>query len=267
MKIALTISIVLAAAGVFAAQPPASQQLSDSALVAIKFDQKLNNQVSLDLSFHDENGKSVQLANYFGRRPVVLILGYYECPMLCSLVLNGAIEAMQDLKLDAGKDFEVVNVSVDPRETPALAAGKKRVYIKRYGRPGAAEGWHFLTGNDAAIRKLTDEVGFRYAYDPEAKQFAHPSGLVILTPDGKVSHYIFGVTFSPTELDAALRDAQVKKIGSPIEQFVLLCFHYSPITGKYGKLIMTLVRVSGVATAGALGFVAFRRGRKPEVRK
>ena len=266
MKVAVSVLILLAALKIFAAQSVPSQ-LSDDALVQIKFDQKPDNQVSPDLEFRDENGKSVRLGDYFGQRPVILVLGYYECPMLCSLVLNGAIEAMQDLKLDAGKDFEVVNVSIDPRETPALATAKKRIYIKRYGRPGAAEGWHFLTGDDAAIRKLADEVGFRYEYDSRAKEFAHPSGLVILTPDGKVSHYVFGVTYSPAELDTALRDAGAKKIGSTIEQFVLLCFHYSPLTGKYGNLIMTVVRVSGMATVGALGFVVFWRGRKREAPK
>jgi protein SCO1/2 len=174
--------------------------------------------------------------------------------------------------MDVGNQFDVINVSIDPKETPALAAAKKRTYLKRYGRHGAAAGWHFLTGDDAAIHKLANEAGYRYVYDPRSKQFAHPSGLVILTPDGKVSHYLFGVTYSPNELDSALRDAAARKTGSPIQQFILLCFHYSPITGKYGKLIMTVVRVSGVATLAALGFVVFRRkpaagGQSGEVRK
>ncbi len=263
MRNTLTLLFVLLGFAASAAEQPASS-LSDDALLQIKFDQKLNNSISLDAQFRDENGNAVQLGNYFGKRPVILVLGYYECPMLCSLVLNGLIEAMQDLKLDAGKEFEVVNVSIDPRETPALASAKKRVYIKRYGRKGADVGWHFLTGDDAAIHTLANEVGFHFAYDPLAKQFAHPSGIVILTGDGKVSRYLFGVTFSAKELDAALRDAGAKKIGSPIQQLMLLCFHYSPLTGKYGNLVVNGMRVSAFATVAALGMMLLRSRRREE---
>ncbi len=257
--------LLLNDATAFAAQG-APSSLSDEKLSEIKFIQKLNGQVSLDLPFRDEDGTVVKLGDYFGQRPVILVLGYYECPMLCTLVLNGMVEALQDLKLDMGKQFSVVNVSINPKETPKLAAAKKQTYLKRYGRHGAAAGWHFLTGNESAIHQLAQEVGFGYAYDPSIQQYAHPSGLIILTPDGKVARYLFGVSFSPKELDAALQDATHQKVGSPVEQFILLCFHYSPLTGKYGNLVMTIVRISGVATllglAGVMITLARRRRRE-----
>jgi protein SCO1/2 len=183
--------------------------------------------------------------------------------MLCTLVLNGMVESLQDLKLDMGKQFTVVNVSIDPHETPELAAAKKKTCLKRYGRKGAAAGWHFLTGAEPAVKQLADEVGFRYAYDPSIKQYAHPSGIIILTPEGKVARYFFGINYSPKELAAALKQARTNQTGSPIEQLILLCFHYSPVTGKYGNLIMTIVRGCGVATlvglAGAIVLVSRRR--------
>jgi len=186
------------------------------------------------------------------------MLGYYQCPMLCTLTLNGMVQGMEELKWTVGREFEVVNVSIDPNETPALALAKKQNYLKRYGRSGADAGWHFLTGDAAAIKELADTVGFHYAYDAESHQFAHPSGLIILTPEGKVSHYLFGVTFEGKDLLASLQDASAKKIGSPIQQLVLLCFHYVPITGKYGALILFIVRLFGAATVVMLvGYIVF----------
>ncbi|SPE50302.1 Electron transport protein SCO1/SenC [Verrucomicrobia bacterium] len=242
----------------------AAQSLPDQALAQIRFEQKLNSPVSATLSFQDEDGKPVRLGQYFGRKPLLLVLGYYECPMLCTLVLNGMVESAADMKWSIGQEFEVVNVSINPDETPALAAAKKRTYLKRYGRPAAVAGWHFLTGNDASIRQLADEVGFRYAYDPGSKQYAHPSGLVVLTPEGKVSRYLFGVTYSPKELYGALREASSNKVGSPIRQLILLCFRYNPITGKYSGLIIVVLRLLGAVTI--LGFLSLivalvRRGR------
>ena len=224
------------------------QTVSDDVLKKITFDQKLGAQVSMDLQFRDEDGKLVRLGDYFGKKPVILVLGYYGCPMLCTFVLNGMIGSLQDMKWEIGNQFEVVNVSIDPRETPALAAAKKKSYVKRYGKSEAARGWHFLTGEEYAIRKLTSEVGFGYAYDDQFKQFAHPSGLVILTAQGKVSHYLSGVVYSTKELNDALVDASAQKVGSPIQKLFLLCFHYSPITGKYGNAIMIVVRVMGILT-------------------
>ncbi|HEX5221528.1 MAG TPA: SCO family protein [Verrucomicrobiae bacterium] len=241
-----------------------ASSLSEEALLQIKFDQKLGNQVSLDLPFRDEDGKSVQIGDYFNHKPVILNLGYYECPMLCSLVLNGAVEALQDLKASPGEDFEFVCVSIHPAETPGQAAAKKRTFVKRYGRDDTGDGWRFLTGDEAAIERLADEVGFRYAYDAQLREYAHPSGLIVLTPEGKVSRYLFGVSFSASEIDRALKDARGKRIGSPIEQLILLCFHYRPLTGKYGELIMTVVRASGVVTLAGIGWivVAVRRRQR-----
>jgi protein SCO1/2 len=222
--------------------------LSDSTLAKISFEQKLNSQITLDATFRDETGAPVHLRDYFGKKPVILVLGYYECPMLCTLVLNGMIEGLQDLKWSIGDQFTVVNVSINPRETSALAAAKQRNYLKRYGRAGAAKGWRFLTGEEAAIKRLADEVGFQYAYDPSSGQYAHASGLVVLTPEGKVARYLFGITFPPKELYAALEIASEHRIGSPIARLILLCFHYNPITGKYGPAIMFTVRLLGAAT-------------------
>jgi protein SCO1 len=244
-----------------------AQTLSDEAIAQIRFEQKLNSQVSPVLSFQDEDGKPVRLGQYFGRKPVLLVLGYYECPMLCTLVLNGMVESAEEMKWTIGREFEVVNVSINPNETPVLAAAKKRTYLKRYGRSGAAAGWHFLVGNDTAIRQLAYEVGFHYAYDPASKQYAHPSGLVILTSEGKVSRYLFGVTYSPKVLYETLREASSNKVGSPIQQLLLLCFHYNPITGKYSAAIVIVLRLLGGATIlGLLSliFTLARRGRAAE---
>jgi protein SCO1/2 len=240
----------------------AAQSLTDSQLSEIRFDQKLGSQISLDLQFRDENGKPVKLRDYFGKRPIVLVPGYYECPMLCTLTFNGMVESMNDMKWSIGEQFSVIHFSINPKETPELAAAKKRTYLKRYGRPGAGDGWHFLTGEQPAIRQLADEVGFHYAYDASVQQYAHPSGLVVLTPDGKISQYFFGVKFTANELYAALQDAANRKSGSPIEKLVLLCFRYSPIHGKYGALIMNIVRVLGAATLvlmAWLGLALIRR--------
>jgi protein SCO1/2 len=246
-----------------------AQTVSEDALKKIKFDQKLGAQVSPDLQFRDESGKLVKLGSYFGKKPVILVLGYYGCPMLCTFVLNGMVGSLQDIKWEIGNQFQVINVSIDPNETPALAAAKKKAYVRRYGRHDASAGWHFLTGDEPAIRRLAGEVGFGYAYDAEVKQYAHPSGLVILTPDGKVSHYLSGVIYSTKELNDALVDASASKVGSPIQQLFLLCFHYSPITGKYGSLIMYGVRATGILTLlflGTLVVFSIRREKTSKVR-
>ena len=236
-----------------AAAAPASS-LPDDALLRIKFDQKINSQVTADLRFRDESGRPIRLGDYLGEKPTILVLGYYGCPMLCTLVLNGMVECLQDLKMDLGKEFQVVNVSINPLEGPELAAAKKRTYLQRYGRSRADSGWHFLTGDEIAIRQLADEVGFRYAYDPAIRQYAHPSGLVVLTPQGKIARYFFGINFPPKELSSTLREAEVEKTGSVVDQFILLCFHYSPLRGPYGRLIMAILRLAGLATV--LGIVA-----------
>jgi protein SCO1/2 len=240
------------------------QTLTETQLSAIRFDQKLNSRISLDLQFRDEQGKTVALADYFGQKPVVLVLGYYECPMLCTLTFNGMVESMNEMKWSIGDQFSIVHVSINPTETPALALAKKRSYLRAYGRSGAEAGWHFLTGDEPAIRQLANEVGFHYAYDSSVRQYAHPSGLIVLTPDGTISKYLFGVQFLPSDVYGALQSASQRKVGSPIEKLVLLCFHYNPIRGKYGALIMTTVRVLGAATVGGLVwlFVAMIRGER-----
>jgi protein SCO1 len=244
-----------------------AQTLTDDQLSRISFDQHLGAQISLDLPFRDEEGKTVTLRDYFAQKPVVLVLGYYECPMLCTLTFNGMVEAMNDMKWSIGNQFNVVHVSINPKETPQLATAKKQTYLRRYGRPGADAGWHFLTGDEPAIRKLADEVGFHYAYDPAVKQYAHPSGLVILTPEGKTAKYFFGVTFSSPAVYAALRDASKRKVGSPIERLVLLCFHYSPIHGKYGAAIMEVIRILGVATLAGMVWLCLAMVRRETKRE
>jgi protein SCO1/2 len=251
--------------GVTWAVSVSAQSLTENQLLKIGFDQNLGAQVSLDLPFRDESGKSVTLRNYFGQKPVVLVLGYYQCPMLCTLTFNGMVEGMNDMKWSIGDQFNVVHVSIDPKETPELAAAKRQNYLKQYGRAGAGAGWHFLTGNEPQIRELADEVGFHYAYDASVGQYAHPSGLVILTQEGKVSKYFFGVKFTSSELYAALQDASKQNVGSPIQRLVLLCFHYNPIKGKYGAVIMAAIRILGAATLAGMGglFVSLiRRERK-----
>lgn len=242
----------------FASQP---QPLSDDTLAAINFEQKLGTQISLDLTFVDETGAKVHLRDYAGKKPLLLNLGYYECPMLCGLVLNGMVESLQDLRWTVGKQFDVVNISINPDETPALAAAKKRSCLKRYGREEASQGWHFLTGDKIASETIARQVGFHYEYDPISKQYAHPSGFVILTPDGRISKYFLGITYSARELQAAIAAASTRSIGSRIQDFVLLCFHYHPITSKYGAAIMFSVRALAILTMVGLIFLIVKSNR------
>lgn len=236
----------------------AAEKISDQALASIQFDQKLDAQVSPALTFRDEAGREVKLGDYFGRKPVILVLGYYQCPMLCTLVLNGMVEALEDLKWTIGNQFDVINVSINPREGPSLAAAKKAAYLKRYGRTGAAAGWHFLTGNSDSVARLADQVGFRFAYDPASGEYAHPSGLVFLASSGKVVRYQFGVTFAPAQILQSLQQAQSGQRGSPVRGLVLLCFHYNPISGKYGLAIMMTIRLLALCTVIGLCWLIWR---------
>jgi protein SCO1/2 len=237
--------------------------ISDETLSNIRFDQRLNAQLSPELTFVNEDGNRVKLGDYFNDKPVILVLGYYRCPMLCTLVINGMVESLQDIKWTIGKEFTVVNVSINPAETPALAQAKKRSYLKGYGRPRAEKGWHFLTGSEENIRQLAQAVGFQYQYDPISKEYAHPSGLIFLTPAGKISGYRFGVTFMPQEVFGSLEKASTRTIGTRIQDLVLLCFHYRPITGKYGGLIMLIVRLLGVITVLGIVGLILRMALKP----
>jgi protein SCO1/2 len=225
-------------------------------LRSVGFDQKLNQQVPPDLPFLDETGAPVKLGDYFTDKPVILVLAYYRCPMLCTEVLNGLTKAMLDVPFQPGRDYRVVTVSFDPREKPGLAAAKKQTYVDRYGRPGAAEGWHFLTGEPDAIRKLTDAVGFRYVYDEKLDQYAHASGIMVLTPGGKISRYFYDINYAGRDLRLGLVEASQNKIGSPVDQVLLFCFHYDPRAGKYGAAIMNIVRlIGGLSFAGVMTLV------------
>jgi protein SCO1/2 len=221
----------------------------------VGFDQHLNEQVPLDLAFKDESGRSVRLRDYFDGKPVVLVLAYFKCPMLCTQVLNGLVQAMLGIPLSAGKDFEVLTVSFDARETPEMAAAKKKTYLERYGRPGAEEGWHFLTGEEKSIKALTKAVGFRYVYDPRNDQFAHASGIMVLTPAGKISRYFYDVRYSSRDLRLGLVEASANRIGSPADKVLLYCFHYDPAEGKYGPTVMNFVRLGGVLTMLGVGLL------------
>ena len=230
----------------------------------VGIDQKLNERIPLDLNFRDEAGNPVALRDYFGSKPVILTLVYYECPMLCTQVLNGLDRSLQEISLDLGNQYEVVTVSFNPRETPRLAAAKKRLYVGMYGRPAAERGWHFLTGEEPAIESLARAVGFHYAYDPESQQYAHASAIMVLTPDGKLSRYFYGIQYPSRDLRLGLVEASSGKIGTPMDQILLFCYHYDPATGKYGFVILNVIRVAGITTVlliGLLVLVLFRRER------
>ncbi|HEY7412517.1 MAG TPA: SCO family protein [Vicinamibacteria bacterium] len=250
--------------GLGAARPLAAQPDRPAALRDVAFDQRLGETLPLDAAFRDEQGLSVPLRALFRGRPVVLSLVYYECPMLCTLTLNGLVSALGTLSLDAGRDFDVITVSFDSRETPALAAAKKAAYLKRYGRAGAADGWRFLTGDEAAVKALTAAVGFRYAWDDRTRQFAHPAGVVVATPEGRIARYLFGVEYAPKDLRLALVESGQGRIGTVLDQVVLYCYQYDPTTGRYGAAVMRIVRGAGVLTLVALGgfiTVMWRRER------
>ncbi len=219
------------------------------ALDNVGIDQKLNEQIPLDIVFRDESGRDVRLGEYFNHgRPVIISLVYYECPMLCNQVLNGLTGSLKTLSFDVGKEFDVVTISFDARETSQLAAEKKASYIARYGRPGAEQAWHFLTGDQNSINAITKAVGFRYAYDTASKQFAHASGIMLATPEGKLARYFYGIEYAPKELRLSIVEASANKVGSPVDQLLLYCFHYDPSSGKYGLAIMKVVRLGGMLT-------------------
>lgn len=236
-------------------------------LQEVGLDQKLNAQIPFGLTFKDESGRPVKLGDYFGKRPVILTLNYFECPMLCTEVLNGLTGALRTLNFSVGKEFDVVTVSFDPRDTPELARAKKANYVERYHREGAANGWHFLTGNEPEISMLTRAVGFRYAYNKAVGQYAHASGIMVLTPDGRLSRYFYGIEYGPRDLKLALMESADHKIGSPVDQLLLACFHYDPSAGKYSLAVMRVVRTAGVATllmiGGAVVMLRRRERRGP----
>ena len=267
---------VLAAALLAGAAAASAQQREDVGVLAsatpqglegVGIDQRLNEQLPLDLAFRDEGGRAVLLNDFFGKRPVLFALVYYDCPMLCTQVLNGLTSAVNVLTFDAGKEFDVVAVSFDPREKPADASAKKAAYLQRYKHPGADAGWHFLTGDKPSIDALAKAAGFRYRYDAELDQFAHASALFVLTPEGRISRLFFGIEYAPRDLRLGLIEAAGSRIGTPVDQILLYCFHYDPKSGKYGAVVMNIVRLAGAATVLALAvsiLVFARRNRRGE---
>ncbi len=231
--------------------PPAN--VRPPRLENVGIEQRLDSQVPPDLTFRDETGQTVKLGDYFGKKPLILNLVYYNCTMLCGEALAGLSGAMRLVKFDVGKEFEVVTVSFDPRETPEIAAAKKKDYVKRYGRPGADTGWHFLTGPAESVNALTKAVGFQYQYDPKINQFAHATAIMVLTPQGRISRYFYGVDFPPKDLRMGLVEASQGKIGNPIDAVLLYCYHYDPATGKYGAVIANILRLAAAATILILG--------------
>jgi protein SCO1 len=231
----------------------------------VGFDQKLGAQLPLDLRFHDETGRELPLAELFGRRPVILAPVYFRCPLLCNQLLNGLTRSLKPVSLGAGRDFDVIAFSINPEETSEVASPKKAAYLEQYDRPGSDQGWHFLTGDQAAITGLAESIGFRYTFNPVTKLYAHAAGVVIVTPDGHLARYFYGIDFPPKELESELERAKQGRIGTPIGRLLLLCYDYDAATGKYTLSILRLIRVLGTTTAVALAgfmFVMFRREGK-----
>jgi len=252
---AVVASFVLASgtAAQLASDPMQSVGVRPELLKQVGIDQKLNQAIPLDLTFRDENGANVQLRQFFGQKPVILTLVYYNCPMLCTQVLNGVESSLKELSTDIGNQYDVVTISIDPTESHVLAKTKKEMYVGMYGRPGAAQGWHFLTGDEPQIKQLADAVGFRYAYDPDTKQFAHASAIMLLTPEGKISRYFYGIQYPTRDLRLGLVEASEGKIGTPVDQVLLFCYHYDPATGKYGLLISHVIQAGGALTVLIMG--------------
>jgi protein SCO1/2 len=233
------------------------------ALQGVGIDQRLDQQLPLDLNFRDEAGRSVPLSAFFqSRKPVILALVYYRCPMLCTQILNGLESSLKAVSFNPGQDFEVLSVSIDPKDTPELAASKKQMYLRRYGRANTANGWHFLTGDEANIKALADAAGFHFKYDPATGQFAHASAIMVATPEGRLSRYFYGVEYAPRDVRLGLVEASQNRIGNPVDQILLFCYHYDPATGKYGAIVMNIVRFAAgafVLVGGAFLLIVFRR--------
>jgi protein SCO1 len=243
-------------------RPVQSAGVRPELLRDVGLDQKLGATIPLDLVFRDEHGQPVALRQFFAQKPVILTLVYYQCPMLCTEVLNGLLRSAKELPLQLGRDFSVVTVSIDPSERSVLANVKHELYAGLYGQPGSRQGWHFLTGDEPQIKALAQSIGFRYAYDSASGQFAHPSGIMLLTPEGKVARYFYGITYRSRDLRLALVEASQGTIGSPADQILLYCYHYDPATGKYGLLISRVIKAAGALTVLSLGLVIamlFRR--------
>ena len=247
------LTLVLALISASAGPALAHDDQRPAALREVAFDQKLDQPVPLDLVFRDESGKTVRLSDYFKEKPVILSFVYLKCRDLCPLLLDGVVRSLRALSFDVGNQFNVLTVSLDPRDNAPLAAAKKTDLLTQYARSGASAGWHFLTGDETSIRKLTQSVGFHYTYDEKKGEYGHATGIVLLTPNGKTARYYYGIDFSPRDLRLGLIEAAANKIGSPIDQLLLFCYHYDPATGKYGLLITRVIRLAGAATVLNLG--------------
>jgi protein SCO1/2 len=248
-------------------QAPAAKMGLPAIEKSVGIDQHLGQQVTLTLPVRDENGNTTTLGSYFGKRPVILVMAYYECPNLCTMVMNGVFAGMMPLSFVAGKDYDVVSVSINPHDSSALAKAKKETYLSGYHQMDHADGYHFLTADESTIEQLCKEVGFRYSYDTESHQFAHASGIMILTPEGKLSRYLMGVQFTPKDLKYSLMDASGEKIGSLSDKLVLFCFHYDPSQSKYGLAIAKLLKIGGVITLLAIGLMFYMFSRRNRNRK
>jgi protein SCO1 len=259
-KISLFFALLAPMAGSLHAQQPNMPAI----LHEVRIEQRLNQQVPAGIVFRDENGNAVHIGDFFGKRPIVLSLVYFDCPALCTEVLNGELRTMKVIPFNVGKDFDVITVSFEPKDTPALAKAKRDVYAGQYGRPGAREGWHFLTGEPQSINALTQAVGFHYAYDAAIRQYAHAAAIMVLTPDGHISRYFYGVQYAGQDLRLGLVEASQGKIGTITDHALLYCYQYDPTTGKYGMIVTNVVRAGGALTVLALGifmFLMFRRER------
>jgi protein SCO1/2 len=254
---AMSVALATALCGAASAQyftPPETKTVAPPGLEGVGIDQRLNEQVPMNLTFKDEQGRAVRLGDYFHQgRPVIVNLVYFECPMLCTEVLNGLTSALKVIRFVPGKEFEIVTVSIDPRETPKLAANKKEMYLKKLGNPEAGKGWHFLTGEQSQIAALAGAVGFHYRYDEKLGQFAHAAGIMLVTPEGKIAQYYYGVEYSAKDMRLGIVEASQNKIGSLADQVLLYCYHYDPRTGKYGATITNIVRLAGLTTVIVLG--------------
>jgi protein SCO1/2 len=237
------------------------------ALQGVGIDQRLNERLPLDLVFRDESGSDVKLRHYFSGKPVILVLVYYTCPMLCNQELNGLIGTLKTLSFSAGREFNVVAVSFDPRDTPETAMAKKQAYVTRYQRATAESGLHFLTGADSSIQALTEAVGFHYRFDSETNQYVHASGIMVVTAEGKLSRYFYGIDYSPRDVRLGLVEASDNKIGSPVDQILLFCYHYDPVTGKYGPVIMNVIRLGGLVTFVGVAIIVLVVRRRFSARK
>jgi len=250
-----------------AVAPGQEQQRAADALAPLQgvgITQRLGESLPMDLVFRDEDGKDVRLGDLFGhRKPVVMVMAYYECPMLCTLVLNDMVKAFRPMNFSVGTEFDVITVSINPKDTPELARAKKENYLKSYAREGAASGWHFLTGQDPAVHAVADALGFAYRFVPETGEFAHAAGIMVLTPEGRISRYFYGIEYSSRDLRLALVEAADGKIGSLVDEMMLYCFRYDPAVGKYSVVALSIVRLGGILTIIALaGFIGISRIRE-----